>query len=445
MLSFKNFGPAQRRAVLGASAGNAIEFFDFAIYGFLATYIGRNFFPSSDPTAELLSSFAVFGLAFFARPLGGLVFGPIADRLGRKFVLILVLTLMSGASVLVGVLPTYAAIGVWAPVLLVFLRVLQGFSAGGEYGSGSTFLLESSPRSRRAFGVSWLTVGTTVGVLTGIIVVTILTAILGETAMMDFGWRIPFLFAAPLGIIALYIRRRVEDTPEFKALSAHGDISRAPVKEAVKMKRNFALIFGIGAFHATAFYVVFTYMPTFINTVAKHGATLSLVSTLLTGVVAAVLLPTMASVSDRIGRRPILIVGGICFLLGVWPAFALILIGDAVTAVICQILLGTFMATSLSASAAAMPELFPARVRTSGMSLGYSIPAALFGGGAPFIATYLIQQTGVPTAPAFFLMVTAIVGLTAAFFLRPTDLHDDTELLSETPSEQAAGLPTTKR
>jgi MHS family proline/betaine transporter-like MFS transporter len=266
--------------------------------------------------------------------------------------------------------------------------------------------------------------------------------------MMEYGWRIPFLVAAPLGIIALYIRRRVEDTPEFKAMSHRGEISQAPVREAVRMRRNFLLIFGIGAFHATAFYVVFTYMPTYINTVAKHGATLSLVSTLLTGVVVVVLLPTTASLSDRIGRRPVLLAGGLGFLVVVWPVFQLILVAGPVVAVICQLVLGAFMAVSLSASAAVMPELFPARVRTSGMSIGYSIPAALFGGGAPFIATFLIQQTNVPTSPAFFLIGTAIIGLTAALFMRAADLHDDKELLegsspSQKNSHQAgSSLPT---
>ncbi|WP_104126643.1 MFS transporter [Cryobacterium sp. Y57] len=424
------------RAIAGASAGNAIEFFDFAIYGFLAVYIGQNFFPSGNPTTELLSSFAVFGLAFFARPLGGLVFGSLADKIGRKRVLIIVLTLMSGSSVLVGVLPNYETIGIAAPILLVFLRIIQGFSAGGEYGSGSTFLLESSAPGHRGFGVSWLTVGTTVGVLLGIIVVTALTAIMGAEAMSAWGWRIPFLFAAPLALIALYIRKKLEDTPEFKVLAAKGDIAKAPVRDAFKMKRNMLIIFGIGAFHATAFYTVFTYMPTYINTVNGFGPELSLWSTLLTGLVVAVVLPTVASLSDRVGRRAVLLAGGICFGVLVLPAFWLITLGNPVLAVLMQVLMGALMATSLAASAVTMPELFPTKIRTTGMSIGYSIPAALFGGGAPFIATLLIAQTGITVAPAFFLIVTAAIGVTAAAFLKPTDLFDDTYLESLAKAER---------
>ena len=423
------------RAIAGASAGNAIEFFDFAIYGFLAVYIGHNFFPSGNPTTELLSSFAVFGLAFFARPLGGLVFGSLADKIGRKRVLIIVLTLMSSSSVLVGVLPNYETIGIAAPVLLVFLRIVQGFSAGGEYGSGSTFLLESSAPGHRGFGVSWLTVGTTVGVLLGIIVVTGLTAIIGAEAMSAWGWRIPFVFAAPLALIALYIRKKLEDTPEFRVLAAKGDIAKAPIRDAFKMKRTMLLIFGIGAFHATAFYTVFTYMPTYINTVNGFGPELSLWATLLTGLVVAIVLPTVASLSDRVGRRAVLLSGGIGFGVLVLPAFWLITLGNPILAVLMQVSMGALMAASLAASAVTMPELFPTKIRTTGMSIGYSIPAALFGGGAPFIATLLIAQTGVTVSPAFFLIVTAAIGVTAAALLKPTDLFDDTYLGSLAKAE----------
>ncbi|MDA3630781.1 MFS transporter [Saccharopolyspora sp. WRP15-2] len=413
------------RAITGATAGHAIEFFDFTVYGFLAVHIGHQFFPSGNPTAELLSSFAVFGLAFFARPLGGLVFGPLADRIGRKQVLVLVLTLMSGCSVLIGLLPTFETWGIAAPVVLVLLRTLQGFSAGGEYSSGSAFLLEFAGPGRRAFGVSWLTFGTTVGLTVGIVTVTGVTAVLSEEAMADWGWRLPFLMAAPLAGIALYIRAKIEDTPEFQALAQTKQINAAPVRDVFGRGRSLALIVGIGAMHATCFYAVFTYMPTYIGTVNQYGATFALISTLVCAAVTLVALPLLATLSDRVGRRPVLIVGSLGFAAIVFPVFSGITLGNPALAMAGQVGLGLLTATYLAASAAAMPELFPVSVRSTGVAIGFNIPAALFGGGAPFVATYLIDVTGWTVAPAIYLLGTALIGLVAALVLRPADIHSD--------------------
>jgi MHS family proline/betaine transporter-like MFS transporter len=213
------------RAITGASIGNLVEWFDFAVYGYLATYIAANFFPSNNPTASLLSTFAVFAAAFFVRPLGGIFFGPLGDRIGRQRVLATVIILMSVATFAIGLLPTYATIGVLAPILLVVARLLQGFSAGGEFGGGATFLAEYSPDDRRGFLVSWLEFSTLIGFILGSGVVLVLNSSLGEDAMTAWGWRIPFLIAGPLGAVGLYIRLRLEDTPEFRALESTGEVS----------------------------------------------------------------------------------------------------------------------------------------------------------------------------------------------------------------------------
>lgn len=191
----------QRRAILGASVGNTIEFYDFTVYGVLAVYIGQHFFPEAEPSVQLLSSFAVFGLAFLARPIGSIILGPLADRIGRKPVLIMALSGIALASFGIGILPTYETIGILAPIALVALRFLQGLSAGGEYGSGSTFMAEYSPRGRRGLGVVWIVVSTTAGVLLGTLTVTGLTLVMGTAGMADWGWRIPFILALPLGLI----------------------------------------------------------------------------------------------------------------------------------------------------------------------------------------------------------------------------------------------------
>ncbi|MBC3194512.1 MFS transporter [Pseudonocardia sp. C8] len=425
----------RRRAIVGGTIGHAIEFFDFTVYGFLAVYIGKLFFPSGDATAELLSSFAVFGLAFFARPLGGFVFGPLADRIGRKRVLVLVLTLMSVCSVLIGLLPTYASIGLWAPVLLVVLRCLQGFSAGGEYASGSAFLLEYAGRGRRAFGMSWLTFATTLGLAIGTLAVTGVSAAVGAEAMAEWGWRIPFLLAAPLAGVAFWIRIKLEDTPEFTAMADEGTLDPNPVRTMFAERRPLWIIVGIGAFHTASFYGVFTYLPTYIGTVNKYGATFALVSTLITAVAVMITLPVVATLSDRIGRKPVLLGGSVAFAAAVYPVFMLITVGVPAVAMIGQLLLGVLAGFYLAASAVAMPELFPAPVRGTGVAIGFNVPNAVFGGSAPFIATFLIQQTGHIASPAWYLLALAVAAAATAFVLRRGDLHDDGFVLDH---EQAA-------
>ncbi len=221
-----------RRAVRGAAIGNTVEWFDFAIYGFLATYIAEKFFPSGDETAALLNTFAIFAAAFFMRPLGGFFFGPLGDRIGRQQVLALVILLMSGSTFAIGLVPSYDTIGVFAPLLLLFLRCLQGFSAGGEYGSGACFLAEYASDKHRGFVVSFLVWSVVVGFLLGSLTVTGLETVLSEGAMDSYGWRIPFLIAGVLGAVGLYIRLRLGDTPEFEALRDEGEVASSPLKEA---------------------------------------------------------------------------------------------------------------------------------------------------------------------------------------------------------------------
>src|SRR6476646_950083 len=221
--------PALRKAVTGASIGNAVEWFDFAPYGFLAAI----FFPTGDDTAALLKTFAIFAAAFFMRPLGGFVFGPLGDRIGRQRVLALVILLMSGATLAIGLLPTYQAVGVAAPLMLLFFRCLQGFSAGGEYGGGAVYLAEYASDERRGFVVTFMAWSGVVVFLLGSITVTVLQAALPAGAMASYGWRIPFLLAAPLGLIGLYIRLRLDDTPEFTALRKEDKLAKRPLWEAV--------------------------------------------------------------------------------------------------------------------------------------------------------------------------------------------------------------------
>lgn len=405
--------------------GNCVEWFDFAVYGFLATYIGANFFPSDNPTASLLATFAVFGAAFFVRPLGGLVFGPIGDKLGRQRVLALVIILMSAASFAIGLLPTYATIGIWAPILLVFLRLLQGFSVGGEYGGAGSFVAEYSPDERRGYMVSWLMVSTLIGFLMGSVVVTALSALISEDAMTSWGWRIPFLIAGPLGIVGLYIRLRLEETPEFRALETTGEVAQAPLKEAfVENWRQILQVAGIAIIHNVGFYMVFTYMPTYFSTELGFGQTASFVSIVLAGLTGLVLVPPLGALSDRVGRKPLLLTACACFALLTYPLFVLMNTGNLVAAILAHLALAVIEAIFISTSIAVMTELFPTRVRYGGYSIGYNFSVAIFGGSAPFLATWLISVTGNPLSPAFYVIFAAVATLLTVLTVRETARTD---------------------
>src|SRR5215210_6505986 len=303
---------ATRKAVRGAAIGNTVEWFDFAIYSVLATYIADKFFPSGNDTVALLNTFAIFAAAFFMRPLGGFFFGPLADRIGRQRVLAIVILLMSASTFAIGLVPSYDSIGVGAPLLLLLLRCLQGFSAGGEYGSGACYLAEYAPDKHRGFVVSFLVWSVVVGFLLGSITVTVLQAMLSEAAMDSYGWRIPFLLAGVLGAVGLYIRLRLQDTPEFEELREEGEVSESPLKEAITTSwRPILQIFGLVVIHNVGFYTVFTFLPSYFTKTLEFTKMDAFISITIASVVALVLIPPLGALSDRIGRKPILIAGSV--------------------------------------------------------------------------------------------------------------------------------------
>ena len=401
-----------RRAMLGASVGNCVEWFDFAVYGYLAATLGAVFFPSEDPTISLLSSFAVFGVAFFMRPLGGFFFGPLGDRIGRQRTLAAVIILMSASTFVIAFLPGYAAIGIWAPILLVAARLLQGFSVGGEFGGASAFLAEYSPDERRGYLVSWIEFSAVGGFFLGSASVLLLSATIGEDALGSWGWRIPFLLAGPLGLIGLYIRLRVEDTPEFRALERSGEVSGSPFRETITQNwRPILQVIGLVIIQNAGFYIVLTYMPTYFSEQLGFSSTASALSSVFTLLVAMALIPPLGALSDRVGRKPLLAASCVGFALLSYPLFLLMNQGNLVGAVLSHVALGALLAVFLSATIAALAELFPTRVRYGGFSIGYNISVAIFGGAAPFFATYLISLTGNPLSPAFYLIAAAVASL----------------------------------
>ncbi len=410
-----------RRAIVGASIGNTVEWFDFAVYGYLAVTLGAVYFPSEDPTISLLSSFAVFGVAFVMRPLGGLFFGPLGDRIGRQRTLATVIILMSISTFVIALLPGYATIGIWAPILLVLARLLQGFSAGGEFGGASAFIAEYSPDNRRGFLVSWLEFSTLIGFILGSTSVLMLSSVLSEEALTSWGWRIPFLIAGPLGLIGLYIRLRLDDTPEFRALESAGEVSQSPFKETVTQNwKPILQVAGLVIIQNAGFYIVLTYMQTYITEQLGFSTTSASLSTVLTLLVGMVLIPPLGALSDRVGRKPVLMASCVGFVVLTYPLFLLLNAGNLAGAIAAHVALGALLAVYLSTTIAALTELFPTRVRYGGFSIGYNISVAIFGGAAPFLATYLISVTGNPLSPAFYLIAAAIATAVTLLTIKET-------------------------
>ncbi|MGZ8747710.1 MAG: MFS transporter [Mycobacterium sp.] len=412
---------AVRKAVRGAAIGNTVEWYDFAIYSTLATYIADQFFPSGDETAALLSTFAVFAAAFFMRPLGGFFFGPLGDRIGRQRVLAIVILLMSGSTFLIGVVPSYESIGVAAPLLLLLLRCVQGFSAGGEYGSGACYLAEFAPDRHRGFVVSFLVWSVVVGFLLGSLTVTGLETLLSESAMNSYGWRIPFLIAGVLGVVGLYIRLRLGDTPEFETLRDKGEVAESPLKEALTTSwRPILQIAGLVVIHNVGFYIVFTYLPTYFTKTLEFTKTNAFVSIIIASTVAIILIPPLGALSDRIGRKPLLIAGAVGFAVFAYPLFMLLNTGSLAAAIAAHAGLAAIESVFVSASLAAGAELFATRVRSSGYSIGYNVSVAIFGGTAPYVATWLVARTGNELAPAFYVIAAAIITFATVMTMRET-------------------------
>lgn len=410
-----------RKAVTGASIGNAVEWFDFAIYGFLATFIAANFFPSGNETAALLNTFAIFAAAFFMRPLGGFVFGPLGDRIGRQRVLALVILLMAAATVAIGLLPTYSAIGVLAPLLLLLLRCLQGFSAGGEYGGGAVYLAEFATDRRRGLTVTFMVWSGVLGFLLGSVTVTLLQALLPADAMESYGWRIPFLLAAPLGLVGLYIRLRLDDTPQFAELSKTDQVATSPLREAARTAwRPILQVIGLMIIFNIGYYVVFTFLPTYFIKTLHFSKTDAFMSITLASLVALILILPLAALSDRVGRRPMLIAAAFAFAVLGYPLFLLLNSGSLVAAIAAHCGLAVIESVYVSSAVAAGVELFATRVRYSGFSIGYNVCVAAFGGTTPYVVTWLTAETGNNIAPAYYVVLAAVVSIAAILTIPET-------------------------
>lgn len=406
---------------MGAMAGNALEWFDYGIYGYLTVYLSAEIFGAGQD--GVLFALLGFAISFLVRPLGGAILGPLGDRIGRQKVLVATILMISVSTACIGLIPSFDAIGIWAPVLLYLLRIVQGFSAGGEYAGAAVYMAEHAPDNRRGFWGSFLEFGTLLGFNMAAIVVTMLTLFGGDDFMHEWGWRIPFWLCLPLGLFGLWMRRKLEDPETFieakrednktGALQVLGEVITKQPKQLLK-------IMGIVVLINTAFYLVLTYMPTYLTTSLEMSAETA--NWMLIGVqfaMMAVIVP-LGALTDRIGRKPILIIACLGFTVGSIPAVLLLETGNPVLQVAGLAIFGLFLVMLLSNISATLPALFPTTVRYAGFALGYNVATSLLGGPAGLLNEWLIGVTGSVLVPGFYITVTAIIGLIAVLTFNET-------------------------
>lgn len=418
------------RVIVAGAVGSVIEYFDFGVYGYVATILAVHFFASGDPIVALLSTLATFAVAFVLRPVGALVFGHFGDRFGRKNALAGTVILMAIASGLIGVLPSYASIGLGATILLVLARCMQGIAAGGELGGAASFVSEKAPVAKRGLFTATTQTGALGGSLLASLCILVLNLSLGDDIMHSWGWRIPFLIAIPLGLFGLWIRTSLEESEEFKeaqAAVAGVKQKQAPVRDLfVKYPVKLIQVIGLSILLFSAYYIAYVYVSIHMQTSLGFSASYAQMSTTITLVVSVVLMPYFGHLSDAWGRKPIFIGATIAGFVLAIPAFMLFEAGGVI-AVVSQVVLGLVDSALMGVALSAFAEMFPTHVRYTGIAFGFSVGAALAGGTSPYIATWLVEVTANPLSPAFFLMGTALITFVAALFLKETrgiDLQD---------------------
>src|SRR5690625_833504 len=416
-----------KKAVIATAMGNAMEWSDFGIYSYLVVILGKVFYSGVSDSAQLIFSFGTFAVAFLVRPIGGMFFGMLGDRLGRKTILAATLIIMAVATFSIGLIPSFATIGITAPILLLIARLVQGFSTGGEYAGAMTFIAESTPDKKRGVMASGLEVGTLAGYIGGAGLVTILTFILGSETMLNWGWRVPFLIAGPIGIIGLYLRNHLEESPAFAAMEEKKEESDQ-TRPHVSMKelflyhrRSILMCLVLVFFYNVIDYTVLTYMPSHLTAVLGYGETKGLLFILMVMFIMIPIVLVIGYYGDRIGNKRIIQASLVGIIILAIPSFLLIGSGTNRTVFFGLMILGILLAAIKGTMSSQLPSLFFTEVRYGGLAITYNISASLFGGTTPLLISWLINITANKLMPAYYIIFASLIGIVVVtLFLRNT-------------------------
>lgn len=410
-----------KKVLVASLTGSAIEWFDYFLYGTAAALVfNKIFFPMVDPVIGLILSYLSFSLTFFIRPIGGVIFAHIGDRIGRKKTLVLTLSLMGGATVMIGLLPTYEMIGIWAPILLILMRIIQGMGIGGEWGGALLLAYEYAPEKRKGFFGSIPQAGVTIGMLMATFSVSLMT-LFSEEDFLSWGWRIPFLLSSVLVLLGLWIRKDIDETPAFKQVKASGQIAKTPLRDTLKYHwREVIIAAGLKVVETAPFYIFSTFVVSYATATLNYQKSQALEAVTLGALVATVMIPLMGMLSDKVGRQRMYAVSVVLLGLFIVPWFLLLDTGTSWGIVLATVIaFGILWAPITAVLGTLCSEIFSASVRYTGITLGYQLGAALAGGTAPLIATGLLAKYDGDWVPvAWYLAVTVVISLIAIFFAR---------------------------
>ncbi|MGN7977603.1 MFS transporter [Microbacterium sp. 22195] len=411
-----------RKVMTSSAIGHFVEWFDFAVYAYAAPVIAALFFPKTDAAAALMAVFAIYAVGFVARPVGAFLLGNLGDRFGRKRVLAGVILVMGISTTLIGLLPTYAVIGVAAPVLLVVLRMIQGLSAAGETIGSNSFVAEHSPTARRGFNVGMVYTWSNLPPVIAALLVLGLTTMLSPDAYESWGWRVPFLLGAPLAVVGLYIRTRVDESPAFLEMRESRQVEKAPIRTVFREQwRSMLVCFSIAAVASLGYYSLTGYFYSYMTVTIGLESSAALISNSIALLITFFTVPVAALVSDRIGRRRMLLIAGLFGAVVAVPAYLLVGLGTLGAAILSQGLLGLALGLFFGPAGPAFVELFPARVRYTGASISYNLAFTIFGGTAPLLATGLISLTGSTVAPAWYVVIVTVLALLVVLTMPETN------------------------
>ena len=421
-----------KRAIGAAAIGNVTEWYDFGVYAYFEPTIKKVFFAGLPDATGTIVTFGLFAVAFLVRPFGGMFFGPLADRVGRNKVLATTMIMMALGTFCIGVIPNPSTLGIAAPLLLLLFRLIQGFSTGGEYGTAMTFIAEYAPDRRRGFWGSWLEFGTFTGYLLGAIVVTVFSASMSEESLLSWGWRLPFFVALPLGIVGVYLRTKLADTPAYQELEKESeererqhkqDQSEGEFRQILRLWPFMLVCMGLVIGWNVTNYMLTSYMPTYVTeTLPKSqsgGGASSTTSQVLQIIVMAILLlliPLFGRLSDRVGRKPVVWVGAIGLVVLSLPSILLVRAHGSVSIFFGLLIMGLLLICFSSTMPSTLPSLFPTKVRSGALSIAFNVAISLFAGTTSLAVGGLVTLTGDLNWPAYYLMIAGAIGAVAIFF-----------------------------